>query len=208
MSKTSWFSFGHNHVHEIDGQLFDHDTIVRISAPDPRAVMVAMFGQKWAFEYDHPPDHFLMRDLPIIDLSDKAESCEDEEEVISLHDGIPAVWVCELCGQPIGKGSRCNSAIHVGPQDGNAFNGHAIATTDLAAEHVDALATIARYDAALLRCVELSGALVEEEVPIERWAVECVEVMRQEHDDLLAKIEADRQAMSKRLKSVRMDQAE
>lgn len=139
MSKTSWFSFGHNHVHEIDGQLFDHDTIVRISASDPRAVMVAMFGQKWAFEYDHPPDHPLMRDLPIIDMSDKAESCE-AEELISLHDGIPAVWVCDLCGQPIGKGGRCNSAIHVGTEDGNAFNGHAIATTDLAAEYSAALA--------------------------------------------------------------------
>ena len=67
--QTSWFSFGFNHVHEIDGQLFDRNTIVKITAPDPRVVMVAVFGQRWGFEYTSPPDHPLMRDLPVIEVS-------------------------------------------------------------------------------------------------------------------------------------------
>ncbi len=68
-SRTSWFSFGYNHRHEIDGRRFDRNVIAKITAPDPRAVMVAVFGQKWAFEYAEPPDHHLMRDLPVIEVS-------------------------------------------------------------------------------------------------------------------------------------------
>lgn len=66
---TRWFSFGYGHRHEVDGQVFDRNTIARVTAPDPRAVMVAVFGQRWSFEYDAPPEHPLMRDLPVIDVS-------------------------------------------------------------------------------------------------------------------------------------------
>jgi hypothetical protein len=67
--KTSWFSFGFDHRHEIDGRVFDRNVIAKITAPDPRLVMNAVFGQQWGFEYPSPPDHHLMRDLPVIDVS-------------------------------------------------------------------------------------------------------------------------------------------
>ncbi len=52
------------------------------------------------------------------------------------HEGIPAVWVCDRCGQPMGRGDRCNSGLHVGP--GEEANGMAVASTALVAER-DAL---------------------------------------------------------------------
>lgn len=65
---TVYFSFGFSHRHEVDGQVFDRNTIARVTAPDPRAVMLEVFGQRWGFEYREPPTHPLMRDLPIIDV--------------------------------------------------------------------------------------------------------------------------------------------
>ncbi len=68
-NQTSWFSFGYDHRHEIDGRVFDRNVIAKITAPDSRLVMNVVFGQKWAFEYADPPDHPLMRDLPIVEVS-------------------------------------------------------------------------------------------------------------------------------------------
>jgi len=57
---TAWFTFGQVHVHSISGRTFDKDCVVEITDKDPREFMFAMFGRKWAFEYDQPPDmrHF------------------------------------------------------------------------------------------------------------------------------------------------------
>ena len=57
MSKqTKYFTFGQNHAHAIDGFTYDKDIVVKITAEDPRAKMVEVFGQKWAFEYNERPD--------------------------------------------------------------------------------------------------------------------------------------------------------
>ncbi len=52
------------------------------------------------------------------------------------RNGVSAAWVCDRCGQPIGREDRCNSGLHVGPGEG--ANGVAVASTDLVAER-DAL---------------------------------------------------------------------
>jgi hypothetical protein len=41
------------------------------------------------------------------------------------------VWVCELCGQPVGSRTECNSAIHVGP-NGIGAKGKPVKSTELA----------------------------------------------------------------------------
>lgn len=66
---TQWFSFGFDHRHEVDGHTLDHNTVVRITAIDPRSVMNEVFGSVWSFPYDERPDHPLMRDLPVFDVS-------------------------------------------------------------------------------------------------------------------------------------------
>lgn len=53
---TSWFTFGQGHVHTVDGFTYDKDIVVKITARQPRAVMVEWFGLKWAFEYSKQPD--------------------------------------------------------------------------------------------------------------------------------------------------------
>ena len=53
---TKWFTFGQGHRHEIDGRVFDKDTVLEITAADPEQVMWDTFGGKWAFMYDKPPD--------------------------------------------------------------------------------------------------------------------------------------------------------
>jgi len=53
--KTSYFTFGQIHVHSLNGRTFDKDCVVKITAEDPREVMVLMFGRKWAREYSEPP---------------------------------------------------------------------------------------------------------------------------------------------------------
>lgn len=50
--KTRYFSFGQIHVHSLNGQTFDKDCIVEITAEEPREVMFQCFGDKWAFEYN------------------------------------------------------------------------------------------------------------------------------------------------------------
>jgi hypothetical protein len=53
--KTSWFTFGQVHIHFVNGKTFDKDCVVKITADDPRKVMVYTFGEKWALEYDREP---------------------------------------------------------------------------------------------------------------------------------------------------------
>lgn len=65
---TAWFSFGYDHRHEIDGVALHRNTIARVTAPDPRALMLALFGTEWSSQYREPPTHELMRDLPVVDV--------------------------------------------------------------------------------------------------------------------------------------------
>lgn len=53
---TAWFTFGQTHVHSVNGRTFDKDTVVKITAEDPRAVMVQHFGRQWGHEYHKEPD--------------------------------------------------------------------------------------------------------------------------------------------------------
>jgi len=71
--KTSWFTFGFDHLHYIDGRVFNHDCAVKITAPDPRAVMIERFGTTWCWEYDHEPEaRYIPRGVFTIDLTAKA----------------------------------------------------------------------------------------------------------------------------------------
>jgi hypothetical protein len=56
LPKTAWFTFGQDHVHVVARQRFDKDTVVMITADDPREVMFKTFGEKWAMQYDTEPD--------------------------------------------------------------------------------------------------------------------------------------------------------
>lgn len=55
---TSYFTFGQSHTHSVNGVTFDKDIVVKITAEDPRKVMVETFGVKWGHEYSEhqPPD--------------------------------------------------------------------------------------------------------------------------------------------------------
>lgn len=54
--KTSYFTFGQSHAHVFNGQTLDRNTVVKITAEEPRAKMFELFGNKWSMEYDEPPD--------------------------------------------------------------------------------------------------------------------------------------------------------
>lgn len=58
--QVAWFTFGQCHVHKLAGIVFDKDLVVKITSPDPRAMMFSLFGRKWAMQYDEEPDlsHF------------------------------------------------------------------------------------------------------------------------------------------------------
>lgn len=58
--KTAWFTFGQAHAHQCGKHLLNKDTVLEITALDPRAKMFELFGNKWSMEYDQPPDmiHF------------------------------------------------------------------------------------------------------------------------------------------------------
>jgi hypothetical protein len=56
VKSTSWFSFGQVHTHSYNGQTLDKDTIVKVTAEDPRSVMAELFGAKWCWEYSEEPD--------------------------------------------------------------------------------------------------------------------------------------------------------
>lgn len=48
---TRYYTFGFDHAHAVGGFTYDKDIVVKITAPDPRAVMLATFGREWSFEY-------------------------------------------------------------------------------------------------------------------------------------------------------------
>lgn len=55
--RVSYFTFGSGQRHVLefpDGTVlaFWDKTIVKVTAPDPRAIMFAFFGAEWSFEYD------------------------------------------------------------------------------------------------------------------------------------------------------------
>lgn len=52
---TKYFTFGSGHAHSVNGFTFDKDVVVKITAEDPRAVMVDYFGTKWSMEYEKAP---------------------------------------------------------------------------------------------------------------------------------------------------------
>jgi hypothetical protein len=54
---TTYFTFGQDHLHEVGGICFDKDTVVRIDGENARDKMFALFGRKWAMQYDNnnPP---------------------------------------------------------------------------------------------------------------------------------------------------------
>lgn len=54
--KTSYFTFGQSHAHNVGGFTYDKDIVVKITAENPRKVMFKTFGDKWCFEYDKEPD--------------------------------------------------------------------------------------------------------------------------------------------------------
>lgn len=56
MEDTAYFTFGQTHVHSVNGITFDKDCVVKITAGDPRQVMMDTFGVKWAMEYGSQPD--------------------------------------------------------------------------------------------------------------------------------------------------------
>jgi hypothetical protein len=58
---TAWFTFGQSHYHNIRGVVLNRDTVLEITAPDPRQAMFDTFGNKWSMRYDQPPD---MRHFP------------------------------------------------------------------------------------------------------------------------------------------------
>ncbi len=73
---------------------------------------------------------------PRCDGENHIEARRPTEPKCNDHDGIAAAWVCDRCGQPMGREDRCNSGLHVGP--GEEANGVAVASTELVAER-DAL---------------------------------------------------------------------
>lgn len=54
--KTSYFTFGQDHIHSYEGKTVDRETVVKITAENPRSRMVELFGTKWAFEYSDIAD--------------------------------------------------------------------------------------------------------------------------------------------------------
>lgn len=68
---TRWFSFGYDHRHEVGGIVFDAQTIARVTALDPRAVMLRVFGREWCWEYQTDPtsrpslSHMAIIDVPV-----------------------------------------------------------------------------------------------------------------------------------------------
>ena len=50
--KTSFFTFGTSHTPVYHGESLDPTVnVIKITADDPRAIMHALFSDKWAFEY-------------------------------------------------------------------------------------------------------------------------------------------------------------
>ena len=47
---------GQIHTYRFNGQTLDHDCVIKITAENPRDIMVEHFGLKWAFEYNECPE--------------------------------------------------------------------------------------------------------------------------------------------------------
>jgi hypothetical protein len=57
--QTTYISFGHDHVHIINGIIFDKDCVALIedvSPPEGREIAFELFGKRFCFEY--PEKHF------------------------------------------------------------------------------------------------------------------------------------------------------
>lgn len=54
--KTLWFTFGQGQAHHLAGFTYDPDIVVKITAADPRARMVELFGMEWSMQYGEEPD--------------------------------------------------------------------------------------------------------------------------------------------------------
>ena len=55
----SYITFGQNHIHKIDNQIYDKDTVCEIEAETSdlaRKKAFEVFSTKWAFQYDKLPD--------------------------------------------------------------------------------------------------------------------------------------------------------
>jgi hypothetical protein len=50
-STTRYYTFGFDHAHAVNGFTYDKDVVVKITAPNPRAVMFQWFGSRWSMEY-------------------------------------------------------------------------------------------------------------------------------------------------------------
>ena len=54
--RTSYFTLGQSHVYRLNEQTLDRDCVIKITAENPRELMVEYFGLEWAFEYDERPE--------------------------------------------------------------------------------------------------------------------------------------------------------
>lgn len=55
--RTCFYTFGQGHSHALGDKFFDKDSVLKITAEDPRSVMISLFKLKWCGEYpeDDPP---------------------------------------------------------------------------------------------------------------------------------------------------------
>lgn len=53
---TSYFTFGQQHFHKVGLITVDRNTVIKITAWDPRHVMETLFGAQWSSEYSVRPD--------------------------------------------------------------------------------------------------------------------------------------------------------
>ena len=59
INKNYYFTFGQDHIHRVNQQIFDCDTVLEIRSVTyemARKIMEHNFGQKWAFQYTEKPD--------------------------------------------------------------------------------------------------------------------------------------------------------
>jgi len=80
--KTSYFTFGQIHEGWVNGKYFNKNTVVKITAEEPRTKMVELFGLKWAFEYDELPAYFKEHNAEVIDVSDYSTPIVDPNQHI------------------------------------------------------------------------------------------------------------------------------
>ena len=93
---TSYFTLGQNHLHVlVDGEeerIIDSNTVIKITAENPRERIFSLFGPKWSMEYNEPPE---MSSFPggIYELGDhvtidtRRDALERLKEKVYLGDG-------------------------------------------------------------------------------------------------------------------------